>query len=47
METATITGGTGRFASAAGKIVLTRTLNQATGITFGSFDGTIAIPNEN
>jgi len=47
VETATITGGTGRFADATGNFVLTRILNRATGITSGSFAGTIVIPNGN
>jgi hypothetical protein len=42
VETATITGGTGRFAAAAGAFVLERSVVQATGITSGSFSGTIA-----
>ena len=41
VETATITGGTGRFAGATGNFVLMRTLDQVTGSTFGMFDGTI------
>jgi hypothetical protein len=40
-ETGTITGGTGRFAEASGSFVVTRTLVQATGVSSGSFDGTI------
>lgn len=42
-ETATITGGTGRFATATGSFVTARTVVQATGITSGSFDGTIQL----
>lgn len=41
LEHATITGGTGRFAGAAGSFVLERTLVRATGMTSGSFNGTI------
>ena len=40
-ETGTITGGTGRFATATGSFVVTRTLVQATGVSSGSFDGAI------
>jgi len=41
VETATITGGTGRFADATGSFTVERTVVQATGISSGSFDGTI------
>jgi hypothetical protein len=41
VETATITGGTGRFADATGSFTVARTVVQATGISSGSFDGTI------
>jgi hypothetical protein len=41
VETATITGGTGRFAEATGSFTLTRTVVQATGISSGSFEGSI------
>lgn len=47
VETATITGGTGRFAGATGNFLLMRTLDQVTGSTFGLFDGTIVILNGN
>jgi hypothetical protein len=40
-ETATITGGTGRFASATGAFTIHRILNRVTGVSSGSFDGTI------
>jgi len=40
-EVATITGGTGRFADTAGKFTILRVLNQATGVSSGSFDGSI------
>ena len=40
-ETQTITWGTGRFDGAAGTIVVTRTLDFATGSTSGSYTGTI------
>jgi len=41
VETATITGGTCRFADATGSFTVARTVVQATGISSGSFDGTI------
>jgi hypothetical protein len=41
VETATITGGTGRFADASGSFIVTRTVVQATGISSGSFEGSI------
>ena len=40
-EVATITGGTGRFASATGTFTIHRVLNQTTGVSSGSFDGSI------
>ena len=40
-EVATITGGTGRFASATGAFTIQRVLNQTTGRSSGSFDGII------
>ena len=40
-ETQTITGGTGRFVNASGTFVVERSLNLLTGITTGSFTGTI------
>ncbi len=43
VETATITGGTGRFAGATGSFVLERSLTRATGISSGSFEGTISL----
>jgi hypothetical protein len=42
VETLTITGGTGRFANATGSYTLTRLLNISTGVSTGSFDGTIS-----
>lgn len=44
VETATITGGTGRFADAAGSFIAERVFNQVTGLTTGSFEGTISSP---
>ena len=44
VEAATITGGTGRFANASGSFTVERVLTQATGLTTGSFDGTISSP---
>ena len=44
VETATITGGTGRFADANGSFTVERVFNQLTGLTTGSFEGTISSP---
>jgi hypothetical protein len=44
VETYTITGGTGRFAGATGSFTVQRLLNLVTGISSGSFDGTITSP---
>ena len=41
VETYNITGGTGRFAAATGSFIVQRLVNTTTGITSGSFDGTI------
>jgi hypothetical protein len=43
-ETATITGGTGRFAGATGSFTVERLFNTVTGTTTGSFNGTISAP---
>ena len=43
-ETATITGGTGRFANATGSFAVERSFNQVTGLTTGSFEGTVSSP---
>jgi len=43
-ETAVITGGTGRFAGATGTFTADRTFFVATGMTVGSFEGTISSP---
>jgi hypothetical protein len=40
-----IMGGTGRFAGATGNFVVIRLANNATGVSSGSFDGSIVIPN--
>lgn len=42
VEQATVTGGTGRFAGATGTFTVQRQFNQATGVTEGSFEGTIS-----
>jgi hypothetical protein len=44
VETATITGGTGRFAGATGSFTVVRLFNTTTGTTAGSFNGTISAP---
>jgi hypothetical protein len=41
VDTATITGGTRRFAGATGSFTVTRVFTFATGVTTGSFEGTI------
>ena len=41
-ETGIITGGTGRFAGATGSFVAERTFFVSTGVTSGSFEGTIS-----
>jgi hypothetical protein len=43
-ETATITGGTGRFAGATGSFTCERLFDTITGTTIGSFEGTISTP---
>jgi hypothetical protein len=43
-EVETITGGTGRFAGATGSFTLERVVNLTTGISTGSFNGTILNP---
>jgi hypothetical protein len=42
-EMATITGGTGRFEGATGSFTGERLLNTATGVSSGSFTGTITL----
>lgn len=44
VETAAITGGTGRFAGATGSFIVTRSFDFATLLTTGSFEGTISSP---
>jgi hypothetical protein len=41
-ETATITGGTGRFEGATGSILVERVFNRATGVTTGTLNGWIS-----
>ena len=43
-ETGVVTGGTGRFAGATGSFVAERMFFVATGVTTGSFEGTISSP---
>ena len=45
-ETAVITGGTGRFAGATGSFIADRTFYVATGVTVGSFEGTVSSPGQ-
>ena len=44
VETATITGGTGRFAGATGSFITERLFDTITGTTTGSFRGTVSSP---
>lgn len=44
VETATIKGGTGRFAGASGSFVVERLYDRIAGTTTGSFEGTISTP---
>jgi hypothetical protein len=44
VETATITGGTGRFADATGGFTVERYFNMTTGETYGTIEGTISPP---
>jgi hypothetical protein len=44
VETATITGGTGRFAGATGTFIVERLYNRIDGTTIGHFAGTISAP---
>ncbi len=43
VETHTITGGTGRFAGATGSFTVERLISLSTGVTSGSFEGTIVL----
>jgi hypothetical protein len=43
VEQATVTSGTGRFASTAGSFTIRRTYDPATGRTTGSFEGTLQL----
>jgi hypothetical protein len=43
-ESYTVTGGTGRFAGAAGSFICERMVNLATLVTSGSFEGSISSP---
>jgi hypothetical protein len=47
VETATITGGTGRFAGASGSFAVQRLYDRIAGTTTGSFEGTITSPGAN
>ena len=44
VEVYTITGGTGRFAGAAGSFIETRRVNIVTGLTSGQIEGTLILP---
>ena len=44
VETATITGGTGRFAGATGSFIAERLYDRVAGTTIGSFEGTLSSP---
>ncbi|MEO8129191.1 MAG: hypothetical protein ABI822_18950 [Bryobacteraceae bacterium] len=44
VEMHTITGGTGRFTGAQGSYIVLRLVESATGVTSGSFEGTITSP---
>jgi len=46
LETATVTGGTGRFVGASGSFTAQRMFFVATGETSGSFEGTISSPGQ-
>lgn len=43
VETATITGGTGRLRGAAGTLRIERTLNQLSGVSSGSISGSVSL----
>ena len=44
VDTAFISGGTGRFAEATGSFIVTGSVDLATNLNAGSFEGTIASP---
>lgn len=44
VEVYTITGGTGRFAGASGSITFNRVVDTTSGVTSGTFDGSIVFP---
>jgi hypothetical protein len=46
VETGTITGGTGRFAGATGSFTVERLLDTPTGISAGSFSGTLSLRDD-
>jgi hypothetical protein len=46
VETATITGGTGRFAGATGSFTTYRLFDRVSGETIGYFEGTISSPGD-
>ena len=46
VEVETITGGTGRFSGAMGSFTLERVVNLVTGVSYGSFNGTILNPGK-
>ncbi len=46
VDTAFISGGTGRFAGATGSFIVTRSFDLATNLTAGSFEGTISSPGD-
>ena len=43
VETATITGGTGRFRGAEGTLRIERTLNQGSGVSSGAISGNVSL----
>jgi len=43
VEQATVTSGTGRFAGASGSFTIHRTFDPATGVTAGTFEGTLQL----
>jgi hypothetical protein len=44
VETARITGGTGRFAGATGGFIMKRVVDLSSPFTSGTFEGTISLP---